>query len=77
MLERYSSIRDKKRQVDVIIRPSKDLCDFIETRGNFAILAERVSWRQAGAFDNTSRENMISPSVFWPNCAESGIRIEF
>ena len=77
MLERYSSIRDKKAQVDVIIRSWKDLCDFIEARGNFAILAERVSWRQAGAFDNTSRENMIPPSVCWPNCAESWIQIDF
>lgn len=63
MLEPYSSIRDKEAHGDVIVWPLKALCDYIEASGDFAILAERVAWRQAGASEKTSHEDMFSKHV--------------
>ena len=63
MLEPYSAIRDAEAHGDVIVWPLKALCDYIEATGDFAILAEPVSWRREDNLEKTAAADPIATHV--------------
>ena len=63
MLEPYSAIRDPEAHGDVIVWPLKALCDYVETTGDFAILAEPVGWRREDTLERTTAADPIGTHI--------------
>ncbi|MBB5574330.1 MULTISPECIES: GH36-type glycosyl hydrolase domain-containing protein [Rhizobium] len=63
MLEPYANIRAGESHGDIVVWPLKALCDYIETTGDLAFLAETVPWRADDTMQRTEETATISAHI--------------